>query len=648
MGMPVPNLDDRRFQDLVDDGKRLVQQRCPEWTDHNVHDPGVTLIETFAFMTDQLLYRLNRVPDRLFVTFLDLIGVSLLPPTAARTRVTFWLSAPRPDPLVIPVSTEVSTQRSETEDPVIFSTTDELTVVPCELALLATSAEGGDAVLRIDEMVTGARIRVFGEQPAYDDALMFGLSAAVPSNALVLRMDCNVEGVGVDPRNPPLTWEAWTPRGWVACDIDSDGTGGLNKAGDVVLHVPADHEMSVVGRRRAGWVRCRVVPPAEGQPYYTASPTVGEARAFTIGGTVGVANADRVTDEMLGFSEGVPGQVFTVGRPPVVPGGRFVVEVAAAGGWEEWQVVDTFADSGPADRHVTLDPATGQVEFGPAVREPDGRLSHYGAVPPKGAPIRVPGYLSGGGRRGNVARGALNVMRTSIAFVARVENRTPAQGGVDGETVEAAKIRGPLALRTRNRAVTAEDYEHLARRAAPGVARVRCVEAGTDAGPGGVKVLVVPDASDESGRLRFEDLVPSEEILAQITGDLDARRIVGTRLLIEPPFYQGMTVVAKVIARPRTDPVQLRDLALEALYRYFNPLRGGPDATGWPFGRPVHAGEVFGVLQAVPGTELVEDVLLFAADPITGDRSDPVHRIEVDPNGLIFSFDHQVRVSAGG
>ena len=73
--LPHPNLDDRRFQDLVDDAKRMVQQRCPEWTDHNVSDPGVTLIETFAFMVDQLLYRLNRVPDRTYVKFLELMGL---------------------------------------------------------------------------------------------------------------------------------------------------------------------------------------------------------------------------------------------------------------------------------------------------------------------------------------------------------------------------------------------------------------------------------------------------------------------------------------------------------------------------------------------------------------------------------------------
>ena len=84
MGLPAPNLDDRTFQGLVDEAKRLVQRRCPEWTDHNVSDPGVTLIEAFAQMTDQLIYRLNRVPDRNYVKFLELIGVRLFPPTAAR------------------------------------------------------------------------------------------------------------------------------------------------------------------------------------------------------------------------------------------------------------------------------------------------------------------------------------------------------------------------------------------------------------------------------------------------------------------------------------------------------------------------------------------------------------------------------------
>src|SRR5215831_11414193 len=98
MPLSTPNLDDRHFQELVDDAKRLVQQRCPEWTDHNVSDPGVTLIEAFAQMVDQLIYRLNRVPDRHYVKFLDLLGVQLFPPTAATGTATFWLAAPSRPP----------------------------------------------------------------------------------------------------------------------------------------------------------------------------------------------------------------------------------------------------------------------------------------------------------------------------------------------------------------------------------------------------------------------------------------------------------------------------------------------------------------------------------------------------------------------
>ena len=113
MALPAPNLDDRRFQQLVDDAKRLVQRNCPEWTDHNVSDPGVTLIEAFAFMVDQLLYRLNRVPERNYVRFLELIGIKLYPPTAARVPVTFWLSGNPGEDLEVAKETAVSTRRTD-------------------------------------------------------------------------------------------------------------------------------------------------------------------------------------------------------------------------------------------------------------------------------------------------------------------------------------------------------------------------------------------------------------------------------------------------------------------------------------------------------------------------------------------------------
>ena len=83
MPLPTPMLDDRKFQDIVDQAKRLIPRYCPEWTDHNVSDPGVALIELFAWMTDLLLYRVNQVPDKMYVRFLEMIGVQLRAPRAA-------------------------------------------------------------------------------------------------------------------------------------------------------------------------------------------------------------------------------------------------------------------------------------------------------------------------------------------------------------------------------------------------------------------------------------------------------------------------------------------------------------------------------------------------------------------------------------
>src|SRR3954464_11897764 len=126
MALPAPDLDDRRFQELVDDAKRMVMARCPTWTDHNVSDPGVTLIETFAYMTDVLMYRLNRVPDRLSVKFLELIGLQLFPATPPRTGGTFLLSSPAQGSMTIARGTRAATLRTETQDPVVFTTTEEL------------------------------------------------------------------------------------------------------------------------------------------------------------------------------------------------------------------------------------------------------------------------------------------------------------------------------------------------------------------------------------------------------------------------------------------------------------------------------------------------------------------------------------------
>jgi predicted phage baseplate assembly protein len=649
MALPVPDLDDRRFQDLVDDAKRLVQQRCPQWTDHNVSDPGVTLIETFAYMVDQLLYRLNRVPDRLYVKFLELIGTTLFPPTAATAQVTFWLSAAQDDDVRVPAGTEVCTLRTEDDESVNFETVRDLTIPPRSLRHVATQPDGGEVYSRPEALVGEGEFACFTAHPVPGDALLLGLSDAAPNCAIALRFDCSVQGVGVDPLFPPLVWEAWTGTAWSRCDLDRDETGGLNRAGDVIVHVPGTHAASLIDGQRAGWLRCRVVAAEAGFPFYGASPTVHKLSAFTIGATVPATHAETVTDEIIGISEGVPGQSFALARAPVVAGdAQFAVEVAAGHGWDAWTETSSFARCGPDDHVLRIDRTSGTITFGPAVREPDGAFTHYGAVPPKAAPIRVRSYRTGGGSAGNVSARAINVLRTSIPFVDRVENRRPATGGIAGETIEQAKVRGPLLLRTRDRAITPGDYEYLAREAAPDVARVHCVPAGDGADAGGLRLLVVPAAAaDETGRVRFEDLVPSDDVLERITRYLDERRAVGARLLVEPPFYQGVTVVTQLTALARARVEDVRAAALAALYRYLDPLTGGMDGNGWTFGRAVRSGEVYSVLQRLPGIEVVDDVRLFAADPLTGQRGDAVQRIPLDRHALAFSFEHQVRVSAG-
>jgi len=644
MVLPAPNLDDRHFQDLVDDAKRLVQQRCPEWTDHNVSDPGVTLIEAFAQMVDQLIYRLNRVPDRNYIKFLELIGVELRPPAAARVRVTFWLSAPQPQTVVVRAETEVATPRTDVADPVVFSTIGNLDIVPCSFARAGAMPAGGEVSDYTNALRAGGEFECFGKSPLPGDALLVGLSNPVPSCAVVIRMDCRVSGVGVRPDWPPLIWEAWTGTGWTACDVDRDETGGMNKPGDVILHVPDTHEASILARNRAGWLRCRLLVPEENQPTYTASPRIRSLSAFTIGGTARMVHAQVIRDEEIGISDGTPAQRFPLQRRPVVPWeepGR--LQVIDDTGVSDWSAVEHFAESDTDDAVFHLDSFAGEVHLGPAVRQGDGSLRQYGAVPTKGSHLRLSVYRTGGGVTGNVATGQVRVLKTSVPYISRVENRAPAVGGARAEDIEDAKLRGPLVLRSRGRAVTAEDFVELTKQVAPEIARVHCL--GTDTG--GVRVLVVPYvAGDSVGRIRRDDLKPLPESLTRISAYLDERRLIGTRMVIEPPDYQWITAVVSVRARPRYRAEEVRQDVLRAIYRLFDPLEGGPEGTGWPFGRSVQAHEVNAALARIPGVDMAEEVSvqLFPADPATGRRGSAVQRLPLPPTSLVFSYEHQVRV----
>ena len=192
MPLPVPNLDDRTFQDIVNEARRRIPEYCPEWTDHNLSDPGITLIELFAWMTEMLLYRINKVPDRNYVKFLELIGVKLIPANPATTDITFKLSAPQANGIVIPTGTEIATVRTESEEAIEFTTIEDLVIPSTELEYFLLTRDGSSfddrlpllhewqrlaGVISTDIQGDGPRLSLFEEVPQPDNAFYLGYNS---------------------------------------------------------------------------------------------------------------------------------------------------------------------------------------------------------------------------------------------------------------------------------------------------------------------------------------------------------------------------------------------------------------------------------------------------------------------------------------
>ena len=130
--IPAPKLDDRTYADIVAEAMRLIPRYCPEWTNHNPSDPGITILELTAWMTELILYRLNRVPEKNYLAFLNMIGIRLRSPQPARALITFEL-VEGAEKQVIKEGTQIATAQAADEDTIIFETQSELVVVGAPL-----------------------------------------------------------------------------------------------------------------------------------------------------------------------------------------------------------------------------------------------------------------------------------------------------------------------------------------------------------------------------------------------------------------------------------------------------------------------------------------------------------------------------------
>lgn len=653
MALPVPNLDDRKFQDIVREARSKIPLYCPKWTDYNLSDPGITLIELFAWMVDMLLYRLNRVPEKNYIKFMELIGIHLEPPKAAAVDVTFRLSAPQPQPITIPRGTEVATVRTETQEAITFTTNRDLTIVVPALAYAFTTP---DSVTFTDCMTAlknpDIEVAVFQEVPQENNALYLGYRENLSAHALLLTLDSRIEGIGVDPRNPPLVWEFWDGEleRWSTLRLELDTTGGLNTPGQVILHIPYSCAMREVNGQNAGWIRCRAVKARPAQRPYVGSPRVRRVLSESIGGMVPASHALRIVGEVLGRSDGTPGQRFFLQNTPVLPrqpGETIEVETETEGVYEPWQEVKDFASSGLNDLHFTGDSVSGEIQFGPSIKQPSGEERQYGKVLPAGRQVRFTAYRCGGGVIGNVGEKTITVLKSSIPYVASVTNFEAAKGGTDPESLDRAKLRAPQVVRANTRAVSAEDFEYLAKEASDQVARAKCLAAGTGVDgenipPGVVKLLLVPMFLDGEGPIPGEALELTRHLRDEVQSYLDDRRLLATRLEIAAPKYIPVVVKAKVKVRAGSDPARIAAQVEKKLYRYINPLSGGPNGDGWPFGRGLFLSEVYAIIQGTPNIEYIDEVSLFPIDPKTGERREATTRVSVTADSLLCSHKHEI------
>lgn len=423
---------------------------------------------------------------------------------------------------------------------------------------------------------------------------------------------------------PPLQWEYFNGRAWTELTV-IDGTNNLSESGMVRFLTPTDiaplAKFDLTGHY---WIRAR---SSENDPFDTQQ----------LGGiflnTIPATQAATVTDEILGSSNGQPNQALNFTRTPILPGQQVIVRepepppdrerraiiqeegetaiqerINSTTGeteiWVRWHEVANLLQSDSYSRHYTLDRVNGLLEFG------DGKL---GLIPPRGTNTITATYRTGGGIVGNVLQAGISQIQSTLPGIDSVTNPVAADGGAEIETVAMVRRRGPQTLKHRGRAMSCSDIEWLAQQAAgTRVTRTKClpnVNRDLRFEPGWITLLIVP-------RGKGSKLLPSSELIRTVEDYFAARTFVGltqqmpARLNVVGPGYIQVTVSADVVSRDIDEAQQVKQSVTLALSKFFHPLTGGPNGTGWEFGRDVYLSEVARVTEGVPGVSYMKRMQL--------------------------------------
>jgi predicted phage baseplate assembly protein len=630
----------------------------PDWTNLRRGDPGIAFMSLLGDLFRPVLERANRLPEKLLIEHLRIAGIGVSPATAARTVLQIQVVDTTPAPVVVPQGFQAGAAAADGTGRVVFETKRTVVVTPGRLAEAYVQVRRATTRSDANGLMAGtARVRPFGDRPAPGASFWLGLDTPVrPSPSLSFQVvvpepggepPAAVRGGTDEPpalAPPLLRWDVLAGARLVPAAQVLDETGGLRRSGVIELGLPDGWEVAIPATLRSRtplrWLRVQLVHGGYRQP-----PVISAVRLNAVSAIAARTILGEVLQRVA--RRGQARTQMRVTQVPVVPN-SLEIEVDSqaldvfgledTGQPSRWQEVPSLAGVGPDRRVFTVDHATGIVTFGDGVdgvRVPDGFRN-----------VRAVRYRAGGGPAGAIAAGTRLSALTAVRFVTGALSPDAATGGAPAEPVNDAIRRGPLEIRSRGRAVTVADYALLALRAEGAeIARAHAAAGfhpdipGAPV-PGLVGVLVVPVRQDQ------RPPVPVQGELDAVARYLTQKVAhVGVQVVVGAPRYERIRVEGRLVADPAADLGAVIRTAIEAIDAYLDPVVGGEDGEGWPFGGPVRHSALLRRLlgaargqQVVPGLRAVTSLNLVA----DGRRLPPCTDHAIAPHGLPYPAIHEL------